>query len=128
MKVEKNILIDVEDSDVKNGTVFISSEIEQIAKWSFSSCSRLKYVILPNNIKRIGRNAFTMCQNLQKVSIPNSVCEIGAYAFRCDNHLQEIKLSDNVKLERKYFYDCPEKCKVHYRGHTYLVEDILEYY
>ena len=129
MHIEGSILKLIENEDIKNGRLDnIPKEITEISSYCFANCTDLRQLIIPNGICQIGSNAFSGCVNLENIRIPNSVSSIGSFVFMSCKSLSEIQLSDNIKLNNRYFFGCPEKCKVYYRGHTYLVEDILEYY
>ena len=48
---------------------------------TFSGCTGLKKITLPNGIERIDGEAFLNCTNLSEINIPDSVTDIEALAF-----------------------------------------------
>lgn len=48
---------------------------------SFSNCSSLTNIIIPDNVMSIGSDAFSNCSSLKNVAIPDSVTSVGSYAF-----------------------------------------------
>ena len=58
---------------------------------SFSGCSQLQTVTLPNSLKYIGKTMFQFCSNLRSVNIPTSTLWIGDFAF---NHCSSLNWSE----------------------------------
>ena len=72
---------------------------------SFTHCTHLAFVTLPNTITSIGYSAFFNCWALESITIPSSVTSIGYEAFSwCTSLNQIIVDSGNV------FFDSRENC------------------
>lgn len=61
---------------------------------SFSSCTNLKSITIPNSVTTIGDSAFSSCSSLMSVLIPNSVANIGDSAFSSCNNLTSVIFDD----------------------------------
>lgn len=48
---------------------------------TFSGCTSLESVVLPEGLKEIGNGTFARCESLKEITIPTSVTKIGAAAF-----------------------------------------------
>ena len=76
---------------------------------SFSGCSKLKIIKLPNNKKftRITEHSFWRCTSLESIEIPDSVVNIDDGAFYQCSQLKKIVLSKNlVKIGEAAFSEC----------------------
>jgi hypothetical protein len=62
-------------------SVTIPNSVTSIGGGAFYNCSSLASVTIPNSVTTIGDNAFSGCSSLASVTIPNSVTTIGSYAF-----------------------------------------------
>ena len=75
----KNLSGDYEITQVTfNG---ITYTVTSIGNSSFSDCSGLTSVTIPNSVTSIGNSAFSGCSALTSISIPNCITYIGANAF-----------------------------------------------
>ena len=63
---------------------------------SFSCCSDLTSIELPNTVLEIKPRAFNNCSSLSSVKLGDSVITIGAQAFYNCTSLSRVKLSDNL--------------------------------
>ena len=63
--------------------LILPESIEEIGKFAFANCDKLKKVCLENNLKlkTIGVGAFTGCRKLQAVRLPENLEIIGGFAF-----------------------------------------------
>jgi len=67
-------------------SVTLSSNVTEIAIWSFLNCTNLLSVTLPDAVTSIGQEAFRDCKNLAIVDMPSSVTNIENMAFcGCDS-------------------------------------------
>lgn len=90
MTINDGVLINVNNSDISNGTFIIPNSVKSIDDWAFAYCTSLTSVTIGNSVKSIGRGAFDLCSSLTSITIPNSVKFIGDYAFRDCNKLTSI--------------------------------------
>ena len=63
---------------------------------TFSSCSGLTSVTIPNSVTSIGDRAFYWCDGLTSVTIGNSVESIGNYAFEWCSGLTSVTIPNSV--------------------------------
>ena len=117
------VQLTVPENARNNGSVFTGKNLKYIAMpknyfnfegqptgitWgSFSGCSSLQSIYIPENITSINSNAFKECSSLQSISIPNNVTSIGNYAFQGCSSLQSISIPNNVTSIGNYaFHSC----------------------
>ena len=55
--------------------------MEELPAWTFSACSNLMYVELPQSLEIIGEGAFGHCLSLQTIALPASVNRLHDFAF-----------------------------------------------
>ena len=100
--------------------VSIGKSVERIGQWTFTYCTELQSIVIPDNVtfiddqaffgceglqsldlgngvKYIGGNAFENCESLQSVTIPDSVETIDGYAFSHCIKLKSVEIGDGVK-------------------------------
>lgn len=70
--------------------------IRQIPDYAFSSCYKLKEVVLPDTVESIGRGAFQNCAELEKAVLPKGLQEIPNNLFLQCKKLKDIKIPDKV--------------------------------
>ena len=75
--------------------VYLPNTVLNIGLSVFNGCSSLSQIDLPDNLTTIESNAFTGCA-LETVSIPNTVTYIGDYAFQSCNSLKEMNIPVGV--------------------------------
>ena len=80
----------------KSETYSIPQGTKVIGDNSFSNCSSLTQIIIPNSVTSIGVGAFYDCENLTQVTIPNSVSSIGDEAFCACDSLSRVIIPDSV--------------------------------
>ena len=64
--------------------------------YTFSGCSYLTSINIPNSVTSIGDGAFSGCSGLTSVTIPNSVTSIGARAFSGCSGLTSVAIGDGL--------------------------------
>ncbi len=55
--------------------------VTEIGESTFSGCSSLTEIVIPEGVTKIGERAFSLCRSLTEIKIPESVTEIGESAF-----------------------------------------------
>lgn len=98
MKIENNVLIQVDEDDLDNKLGFVVPEgIQKIAGFAFVSCKRIKTVVMPQSVVAIGVSAFDGCSDLECVHLSNQIRIIGMHAFRYCRKLNQIHLPDKLE-------------------------------
>ena len=78
-----------------------------IGEFTFSGCSALREVTIPQSVTFIGKGAFLNCHKLTNVTIPQSVTSIGEYAFEFCYDLTNVTIPEKVKkIEEGTFASC----------------------
>ena len=77
-------------------SVMIPNSVTSIGGRAFNYCSSLTSISIPNSVTSIGNSAFYNCYNLTSISIPNSVTSIGTYAFFGCSNLTSISIPNSV--------------------------------
>ena len=85
------------------GTAVIGSCIERVPDNMFALCARLKNVRIERGVRHIGKS-FTGCTSLEEIEIPDSVETIADFAFSGCSNLKRITLPESVKIGRRAFY------------------------
>jgi hypothetical protein len=67
-----------------------------IGDFTFSRCSSLTSITLPNSVTRIGEGAFQGCANLTNITLGNKVASIGPRAFSACASLTGIRIPNSV--------------------------------
>ncbi len=96
-----NGTIEITDCDETAIKVTIPAEINGVAvtsvgENSFSDCSKLSSVTIPEGVTSIGMFAFSNCGSLTDITLPDSVTSIDAGAFYSCTALTEITIPDSV--------------------------------
>lgn len=96
---------------VKDGTTVYS--VISIGDLSFSLCSGLTSVNIPNSVTSIGESAFRSCRALNSVNVPNSVTTIGRVAFSGCEGLKSVTIGGSVtSIGEDAFSFCDELTSV----------------
>ncbi len=84
-----------------------NSALKKIDSCSFSGCSNLRSIELPDSVTAIDSCAFSDCSKLVSISIPNGVTRIGSSAFINCISLTSIKIPDEVtQIDISLFQGC----------------------
>ena len=88
-------------------SITIPNSMTSIGSFAFSDCSGLTSVTIPSSVTTIGWSAFSGCSGLTSVTIPNSVTSIGNYAFYGCSGLTSVKIGNSVtSIGQSAFYGC----------------------
>ena len=86
-------------------SVTIPNSITTIGWRTFSGCSSLTSVTIPNSVTTIEQSAFSGCSSLTSVTIPNSVTTIADEAFGGCTNLQKVYIGKRVEAIGKYAFN-----------------------
>ena len=88
-------------------SVTIPDSVTLIDRYAFTSCSKLKSVVIGKSVETISMNAFSWCESLEKIVIPDSVKIIKESAFyRCLN-LTSVDFGNSLEeIGKEAFQDC----------------------
>ena len=82
-------------------------DITIIGPSSFSYCTELKTITLPNNLKIIRNNAFFSCLSLESINLPDSITSIESSAFSGCEKLAEVNIPTLISvIESGVFGGC----------------------
>lgn len=70
----------------------LSSDLVELGKQAFFSCSSLKSIIFNNCLEKIGNEAFRLSSNIEKIILPTTVTEIGEGAFANISKIKELSV------------------------------------
>jgi hypothetical protein len=114
MKIENNVLIKVDDSDIQDGKFVFPKGITTIESSAFNFCCNLISLDIPKSVDFIGTNAFSSCLNLCSVVIPEGVTSILWCTFLCCRNLTAITIPKSVTLiDSEAFLECTALAVIH---------------
>ena len=88
-------------------SITIPNSVKNIGSYAFRGCSGLTSVTIGNSVTSIGNSAFSGCSGLTSITIPNSVTSIGKDAFSNCKGLASITIPNSVTSIGNYaFVDC----------------------
>ena len=88
-------------------SVTIPDSVTYIGWGAFSSCSKLKSVVIGKSVETISESAFSYCESLEKIVIPDSVKKIKEYAFRGCENLTSVDFGNSLEeIGNNAFYRC----------------------
>jgi len=80
---------------------------------SFSECTKITSVTIPESVTRIETMAFYGCESLESVNIPKNVEWMGNYTFQNCTALKNVSIADGVKvIDMGVFMDCSSLQKI----------------
>ena len=83
------------------------SNVTSIGDSSFSGCTRLKSINIPDIVTSVGESSFRDCSSLTSITIPNSVTSLGEKAFYKCSGLTSFNIPDSVEtIGKDSFYGC----------------------
>lgn len=89
------------------GTDGNSYAVTAIGNYTFSGCSGLTSVAIPNTINAISYKCFENCINLASITIPDNLASIGYQAFYGCSSLSSVVIPNSVtEIGYQAFYDC----------------------
>ena len=77
-------------------SISIPNSINGIGVSAFYGCHSLESLIIPSSVKTIGDCAFSGCYSLKNVTIQNGVISIGGSAFSHCRSLEKINIPDSI--------------------------------
>lgn len=88
--------------------ITVPQSIKTIGKRAFHYCGSLRQIVLQEGITAISYAAFYACRSLTNIRIPESVTLIDAYAFAYCNSLKNINIPRGViTIGESAFAECP---------------------
>ena len=107
MEIKNNVLVKVDDSDIKNGTFIIPSNVIAIGEYAFEACKSLKNITIQSSITKIGRGAFRNCKSLKNITLPDSITAVDFDTFSGCIYLENIIIPNSVtEIGKDAFHDC----------------------
>ena len=92
-------------SNLKNIT--IPNTVTMVGGSAFANCGDLTSIDIPNSVSIIDNNAFRGCSGLASINIPSTVTTIGNYAFGSCSSLTSIEIPNSIESIGEYaFYEC----------------------
>ena len=76
--------------------VKLSNNLAKIGMYTFSDCTSLKDITIPDSVTSIDGSAFSGCTSLSKVNLPKKLTTIDGGIFRDCTSLKEIVIPDSV--------------------------------
>lgn len=81
--------------------------LTSISDWTFSECSNLTCITIPDGVTYIGIGAFYACRSLTSVTIPEGVATIGDEAFIGCKSLSRITIHNGLtSIGERVFRNC----------------------
>lgn len=101
------------DCDFENVVIPDSVSAENIERWAFGGCKKLKKAVLPDDWDEIKFGLFDGCESLEDVNLPSALKVIGEQAFTGCFNLKEVIIPDGVTdIKRQAFSYCQKLSKV----------------
>lgn len=85
----------------------LRGNVSRIEDSSFSRCTNLVNVVIPDSVKFFGDFVFYNCSNLQTVKLPAQVYEMGKYTFKACSSLQKADVPAGTQaIGEDMFREC----------------------
>ena len=81
-----------------------AASVDDIARWSFAGCVKLRKVLLPPSLIRVDEYAFSGCTDMRKIELPEKLAYIGTCAFAECGMLKKVILPDSLKKIGDYAF------------------------
>ena len=78
-------------------TIVLNEGVTRIGNYSFSACTNLSSVSMPNSMLSIGNSAFYYCTEVTTVIIPINVTQIGSRSFKDCLSLIDLTIGESVE-------------------------------
>lgn len=85
--------------------IILPHTLKEIAAGTFSDCTNITKIELPDSVETIGINAFYGCRTLERINL-NGVKTISNSAFQYCTKLKEVKLPKVDIINNSTFYGC----------------------
>ena len=108
-EVEKiaNKAFDDINADYDLSTIIVGDKVTELGDFTFSKCTRLRRIELPDGLTTIGKGAFDACSNLQYINIPETVTNLGEQAFTNCTKLKTITIPKGISsFGKRTFLGC----------------------
>lgn len=108
-EVEKiaNKAFDDINADYDLSTIIVGDKVTELGNFTFSKCTRLRRIELPDGLTTIGKGAFDACSNLQYINIPETVTNLGEQAFTNCTKLKTITIPKGISsFGKRTFLGC----------------------
>ena len=90
-------------------TIKIPDNVTSIRDYAFYDCENLTTVILPTSLLYIGKGSFFNCEKLEELNLPNSLTSIDYRAFYDCKNLEELNLPNSLTSIGEEAFDGCEK-------------------
>ena len=106
-----------------------TNNITSIRPHTFSGCSKLSSIVIPDGVTSIQSGAFFNCTKLTSITIPGSVTSIGPNAFKNCTNLTSITIPGSVtSIGSNVFDGCTSLNDIRYSGTSESVISALSGY
>lgn len=82
--------------DYAINSIQISSSVDIIEQFAFSSCENLTSISIPGTVSEIKEYAFYLCENLETVNLDEGTTKIGNYTFAFCDKLSNLNLPNSI--------------------------------
>lgn len=97
--------------------VILPADMEELPVSIFENCDSLEKITLPKNLKIIGTGAFSFCNKFENITIPNTVTQINRFAFSGCKNLKKVFIPESVtQLHEETFSRCASLTHVSLKG------------